>query len=578
MLSTRQMGLHLLHVVLLQCTCVCLAAVGHSCNFDQVMRSSGPPAVVREVAQRRQGAWQAYTAAAPGWEPIRIKVFTEDLKNELRYCTAEGQERPNFVGRNVTCNASDILTADKKALLIDQLLPEAIKLHSDRLLVVPENVIVVRRFVVSACVYFTIPSDHRDPGVSGADMVLYAAAGPTVGENAAWSLFCSTLTSGRPSVGVINFGPQHIAANRVVIRAAAHEIAHALGFSAYLFAEQGMISRVEGLRGKTTAFVVSSKKTLQATRKHFNCSTAPGMELEDEGDEGTALSHWKRRNAKDELMAGVASVGFYSALTMSAFEDTGLYKANWGMEELMSWGNNTGCSFIRDKCMTNNITDYPDMFCNGSSGVPRCTSDRLYLGFCDIVVYNEALKPQYQYFANASFGGSAVQMTDYCPVITPAKDAGCTNNLNTLPGSRVGPTSRCLKGESLSIERNAIGDVCVEVACNSSDTLQVRYHGDDTWHHCPEGSSVTPGAPFTDGRIICPRYSDVCPTLACPAGGGACSSGNDASEGAPGGDGDNASFHKNQSSQGSDGALSAFIPVPLLVFVLGICSMLFTSG
>ncbi|KEG05212.1 putative surface protease GP63, partial [Trypanosoma grayi] len=179
-------------------------------------------------------------------------------------------------------------TADKKALLIDQLLPEAIKLHSDRLLVVPENVIVVRRFVVSACVYFTIPSDHRDPGVSGADMVLYAAAGPTVGENAAWSLFCSTLSSGRPSVGAINFGPQHIAANRVVIRAAAHEIAHALGFSVFFFSEHKMLTQVPSLRDKPDVVVVSSKKTLQATRKHFNCSTAPGMELEDEGGPGTA--------------------------------------------------------------------------------------------------------------------------------------------------------------------------------------------------------------------------------------------------------------------------------------------------
>ncbi|RNC41083.1 surface protease GP63 [Trypanosoma cruzi] len=93
------------------------------------------------------------------------------------------------------------------------------------------------------------------------------------------------------------------------------------------------------------------------------------------------MSHWGRRNAKDELMASFVVSGYYTAITMALFTDLGYYKANFEMAEPMSWGSGAGCALLTDKCVTDGATLYPDMFCTDSSDATlRCTSDRQSLG------------------------------------------------------------------------------------------------------------------------------------------------------------------------------------------------------
>lgn len=36
-------------------------------------------------------------------------------------------------------------------------------------------------------------------------------------------------------------------------------------------------------------------RVVQEARKHFNCTELEGAELEDQGGEGTALTHWEKR-------------------------------------------------------------------------------------------------------------------------------------------------------------------------------------------------------------------------------------------------------------------------------------------
>ncbi|RNF08927.1 surface protease GP63, partial [Trypanosoma cruzi] len=236
---------------------------------------------------------------------------------------------------------------------------------------------------------------------------------------------------------------------------------------------------------------------------------ATGMELEDEGGPTTS-SHWKRRNAKDELMAGKEGIGYYTALTMAAFEDTGFYKANWGTEEPMSWGNNSGCALLTEKCVINGFTQYPETFRTVNSSLLSCTSDRLALGRCTIHLYDAPLPPQFQYFSNPKLGGESENLMDFCPYIEKHDGTWCSNgNATLMRGSRVGPTSECLKGDGLADSRGFIGDVCAEVSCDKGE-VSVRYLGDDAWHKCPEGSSITPAGLFTRGRILCPKYDDVC--------------------------------------------------------------------
>ncbi|RNE96778.1 putative surface protease GP63 [Trypanosoma rangeli] len=502
-------------LLLLLCWVHCsLGYVEHRCTFDERMRKVGALPVLREVPRKGQGAMQAYTAGASSWEPIRIKVFIEDLKNEFRYCTAAGDIRPDYEGGVALCEAAHILTPEKKALLVERLIPESVQLHAARLLVRPMDWIFVGRIAFGACVFFTVPEAHSVEGVHDADFILYIAAGPMADANVAWGAPCSVTIDGRPVIGALNFGPQHISARRGLARAAAHEIAHALGFSMHVFVGRRMVTAARGVRGKPIAYVLSSRKTLQATRKHFNCATAPGMELEDEGGEGTAQSHWERRNAKDELMAGVSGIGYYSALTMAAFEDTGYYRANWGMEELMGWGSNSGCEFLEKKCVENSTTRYPDMFCTEVSTRLHCTSDHLALGICGLVSFQLPLAPQYSYFEHLSLGAPRHELTDYCPTIVSLREGGCTSLSNTVAGSRVGPNSRCLEGNALRIHATEIGAVCVEVSCESLGTVKIRHTGNDAWHLCPEGATLRPGLPFTGGEIVCPKYERVCTKLA----------------------------------------------------------------
>ncbi|RNC49958.1 GP63 group I member a protein [Trypanosoma cruzi] len=488
---------------------------------------------------------RALTASAPEWAPVRFQLFTEDLNDPSRYCTAEGQIRPDFTGGTVECKERDILTEEKKSIILNSLIPRALKMHTDRLLVEPlMGRVIVPEFLSGACAQFTIPSSHHTEGVFGADMYLYVSAAPIKGSTLAWAVACSALPDGRPVVGVVNYGPRSVTDSEHSVRALVHEIAHALGFTLEIMEERNMLKEFLNVRGKASVLQVSSPKTVEKTREHFNCVTATGMELEDEGGERTASSHWKRRNAKDELMAGLSGIGYYTALTMAALEDTGFYKANWGMEEPMSWGNNSGCALLTEKCVMNGVTKYPEMFCTAESRLLSCTSDRLALGYCALKLYDAPLPPQFQYFSNPKLGGSPDLLMDFCPYIEEYANAGCSDgNATDMRGSRVGPTSKCLKGDGLADFMGFIGDVCAEVSCDKGE-VSVRYLGDDAWHKCPEGSSITPTGLFMKGRILCPKYDDVCIVIDTINGTGDVSS-----------------------------LLSAFPPIPLIILVLIFISM-----
>ncbi|EAN91492.1 surface protease GP63, putative [Trypanosoma cruzi] len=509
-------------VLLLCCVSASVAVAEHHCISDEIEKKVGPrtTAVVLELPTRESGMMRALTASAPGWAPIRFQVFAEDLNDPSKHCTAEGQIRPDFLGGTVECKKEDILTEEKKSIILKSLIPRALKMHTDRLLVEPLTVnVIVPTFYSGICAQFTIPSSHHTVGVAGADMYLYASAAPIKRSALAWATTCSQLPDGRPIIGVMNYGPSSVTDSEYSVRTLAHEVAHALGFIVRIMKERKMVKEVKGVRGKAKVLQVSSPKTVKKTREHFNCVNATGMELEDEGG-ATTSSHWKRRNAKDELMAGKEGIGYYTALTMAALEDTGFYKANWGMEEPMSWGNNSGCALLTEKCVINGVTKYPEMFCTAESSLLLCTSDRLALGYCTIELHDAPLPPQFQYFLNPKLGGAPDLLMDFCPYIETYANTSCSNgDATVMRGSRVGPTSKCLKGDGLADFVGFIGDVCAEVSCEKGE-VSVRYLGDDAWHKCPEGGSITPTGLFMQGRILCPKYDDVCTFIDARRGGG----------------------------------------------------------
>ncbi|ORC85723.1 putative surface protease GP63, partial [Trypanosoma theileri] len=511
---------HAVVLLFLFCTFTCLAAIHSRCSFDDIMRTGGNPvSVVRELPSKGQGAWEVYTAAtSESWKPIRIIASREDLEDSTKYCTADGEERVDYSsGLALQCASFDILTTAKKNLIIQQLLPVAIQLHAVRLLIHREtNSLVVPAFTSPICLRFTVPASHHTTGVANADTVIYVASTPTSAFEPLWAIPCAQVGN-RFVAGVMNIGPLSIDGTRISSRHVAHEIAHILGFEYTMMHSLGMTTNVSGIRGKTNdVVVVSSAKTKAITQTYYECSSLVGMELEDEVVGGVE-SHWKRRNAKDELMTAPFSDGamLYTAITMSTFEDMGVYKANWGMEESMFWGNKSGCDLLNNKCMDNNITNYPDMFCNTTSST-GCISGRNGVGACAIdSEYDEALPVQYQYFTSDRTGGPSYLKMDYCPVMTLATGILCVNEEENEDGGFLfGPDSWCLEGSSLILEyggSNAlVGGVCVAVKCHDGH-VSVRYRGSTTWIDCPSGETITPsGTGFVSGSIVCPNYNEVC--------------------------------------------------------------------
>ncbi|RNE97744.1 leishmanolysin [Trypanosoma rangeli] len=504
-------------LLLVCCAAGCLAdapARKHRCGFDEMMER-GPPAtaVVRDVPRRRQGEMQAYTVAAQGveseWAPIRIKVSAKDMYDPSKHCAAVGDmSMPD--GRRVKCEGKDLLTEEKKDIILKQLLPAAINLHSERLSVKPESgAVVLPTTRLRTCHKFTIPRKHHTEGVRDADLVLYVNAFPI--DATAWAIPCAMLENGRPFASAVNFNPAYIEATHTFVRIAAHEMGHALGFEQGRFWRFNLFSLVFSPSVNRSVWMITSPKVLEVARKYYNCPRLMGVEVEDTGV-GSMMSHWKSRNTVDEMMTSLGG-GFmyYSAFTLAAFEDMGVYRANYSMAEPLRWGNNSGCGLLENKCLTNGSTDYPDLFCNEFTGRHKllCTYDRLSLGYCALRTHKQPLPPEYQYFYKPTIGGSLPFMNK-CPHVVAVEASGCTNGeLKRVFGSFVGPNSRCVKGRDLRFTKTPIGDVCVNTKCDKG-ALKVQFYGDTNWYNCNEGETVEPLKNDWSGSIVCPRYADVC--------------------------------------------------------------------
>ncbi|ORC83908.1 surface protease GP63 [Trypanosoma theileri] len=635
-------------LLLLYCTLVILAVTEHHrCMHDRVVMhvgayifSDGSSAAEASPQQEASNPLKRQEPTS-GWDPIRIKFFTDDLNTSGRFCSTV-DESVFSVKSSLTCTTDDVLTPEKEEILVKKILPEAIKLHSDRLFVERlRGPIVVPTFDSrSLCSKFTIPQEHKTTGVDEADMVLYVAAAPTTDGAFAWAATCATLgPNGRPVVGIINYGPRYIVATPQRVRVAAHEIAHALGFNFPEMERKDMVQIWENGNDQYVVRRVNSSNVLRETKNHYNCDSAEGMELqsvafvsvppaktaavfaltatvqgeyelgeshsnvmdglltgkesvdsdvqerrEEEGSndakftqnvhhsshllskrrsiyaqtammasqtpsdcvaekqvktaKGTeciveapiyipnhkgkmTLSHWSRRNAKDELMVGLVGAGYYTAITMGAFADLGYYKVNWTMAEQMSWGNNSKCEFLNNKCVNSGETKFSNMFCTtkSSKGTEslRCTSDRQSLGTCSSIEakpVEKDLPARFQYFSDdKKVGSDSSEQMDYCPFIKALPQKSCiSGERNQMPGSVIANNSRCVEGNGLTANNAAVGAVCVEVSCKFNKVI-VRYSGNDEWYSCPEGKNLTVDGTVLQGKIVCPKYADVCNTI-----------------------------------------------------------------
>lgn len=197
----------------------------------------------------------------------------------------------------------------------------------------------------------------------------------------------------RPIAGHANLCPASISTKpqemETLLSTVKHEILHALGFSVSLYAfyrdnqtnpltprhpdtgkptlneklqtyqwSDKIIKTIQRPNWMVRGGVISrimhmvvTPRVVEEVRSHFDCPDLEGAELEDQGEEGTALTHWEKRAFENEAMTGTHTHNpIISRLTLALMEDTGWYKPNYSMAATMSWGKGLGCDFSMKSC------------------------------------------------------------------------------------------------------------------------------------------------------------------------------------------------------------------------------------
>lgn len=326
------------------------------------------------------------------------------------------------------------------------------------------------------------------PGVKDKDFILYVSALETAhcdkANAVAYASYCQQeQVHDRPVAGFANLCPDRLDPDprhySNLISTVKHEIYHALGFSAGLYAfyrdqngepytpreKHGLppyndrynlyqwsprvVKKIERKdwavrKGRISHAVqmIVTPRVRDAVRDHFNCDSLEGAEIENQGGVGTEFTHWEKRLFENEAMTGTYTQNpVFSRLTLALMEDTGWYKANYSMADELDWGRHLGCKFAKSSCKTwmeDNMDDEHSAqpFCFTVKQTPlrmRCTHSRMSLALCNLRQYEKPLPSEYQYFSylpdikEASDGhkrtvhkdtatyGGAVALADYCP-------------------------------------------------------------------------------------------------------------------------------------------------------------------
>ncbi|ORC90018.1 surface protease GP63 [Trypanosoma theileri] len=517
---------------LLYCSCGCLAAV------------------VQHLPQKGESGLQAYTVATPtttttdddktgpDWKPIRIGVYTKFVEDILKECK---EQRPESNSNPTVefCGGDNQMTTEKMNTLFKDILPKAIKLHTDRLKVKQvgksENIISEElNPLPEKCGPFKDPLGKAQK-IPDVDFMIY------VGLSAKREKveICTQDNEKRPTSAVIKFIPKEINAAWQYIRVTAHEIAHGLGFQYELMEKLGMIelnnSDLQSSQGSSsvkTSRMVKFEKSVDKLKSHYKCKEddqVKGLFLENEGEDQEKPSHWERLIAKDELMStyiGEASGMYYSALTLAAFHSMGFYKAVFEKAEPMGWGKVSMCKLLKAE---KNLTVFArsDLFCKEEDKVLlQCTSDRFALGICSNETGINDSSEGYKYIKDGTH--IAKDLMNGVPFIRSLKGTACEGGEESLmPGSILSNMSRCLNVEkpvnfSEGDQKNGVKvyGICAKVKCEKeTKKVSVLLKGEnekESWHDCSDGKKtfdVVAGSVFSGGKIECPKFEEVCTGL-----------------------------------------------------------------
>ncbi|XP_074186614.1 leishmanolysin-like peptidase isoform X2 [Rhinolophus sinicus] len=398
-------------------------------------------------------------------------------------------------------------------------------------------------------------------GVRDADFVLYVGGLATERcshENIiSYAAYCQQEAKmDRPIAGYANLCPNMISTQPQefigMLSTVKHEIIHALGFSAGLFAfyhdkdgnpltsrsEDGLppfnyslglyqwsdkvvrkVERLWDVRDNKivphTVYLLVTPRVVDEARKHFNCPVLEGMELENQGGMGTELNHWEKRLLENEAMTGSHTQNrVLSRITLALMEDTG--------RQMLS----PYCDTLRSNPLQ--LT---------------CRQDQRAVAVCNLQKFPKPLPREYQYFDELNgipaedlpYYGGSVEIADYCPFSQEfswhlsgeyqrSSDCRILENQPDLfknyGAEKYGPHSVCLIQKSAFVmekcERKLSypdwGSGCYQVSC-SPQGLKVWVQ--DTSYLCSRAGQVLPvsiqmNGWIHDGNLLCPSCWDFC--------------------------------------------------------------------
>lgn len=336
---------------------------------------------------------------------------------------------------------------------------------------------------------------------------------------------CLVLNNNKPVGGIVglnrDFTMSYFDSKEYMEMILLHELTHVLVFSPYFF--ESLNLKITETRNGKSYFYINSPKVLEKAKIHFNCENIKGIQLEDQGGEGTIGAHWESRYMLgDYMISSDYTEIVISEITLALFEDSGFYQVNYYTGGLFRFGKNQGCAFLEESCINNQYkTQFPNEFCF-QQGKNFCGSSHISKGVCFIKRYQNELEELYQYFSDDYIGGGFLY-TNYCPIsyfqinTDPIEQSyyypgHCKYGYAKYFGEKIGSNSLCfessLKKKSVSTNTEE-KSVCYEIECDKFEK-QIIIKIEELKVICPGYSKKLKDPDGFLGEINCPDYNLVC--------------------------------------------------------------------
>lgn len=376
---------------------------------------------------------------------------------------------------------------DTKQKLVEKLCEAVTKRLGELLMVVPSTSFTVPNGGSENCQRF--PATNIDD----ADLVIDVIPGDTESEDVLGAATPCSFNADRRNVHGFFFVKESELKpeNFIFLKGLfLHEVTHVLGFSQNQFSESIFDGKIEEIttpdNTKKKAFVFNS--ILSYAKEYFGCSSLTGVEIEDDGGDGTAGSHFEKRQLMNEIMTGSSSqIPSYSLFTLLVLEALGYYKVNKTAADPFGFGYKRGCDFAT----TCSKSAWGALYCT-ENNAQGCSADLTARGICNI-----------------KDGKGTDVLADECPYYLSYPKKSCAVTRDSISGETFGEDSRCFLGSLLKnspllgASRNGY---CYRVKCLSDTVAKVNVGG--VWVTCNSGEVVT--VPGYGGQLECPAVARIC--------------------------------------------------------------------